>query len=132
MKSEEQIKIMIVDDHEMVVQGLQALFESYTPLKVIASFKNGFDAFNNYEQLAPDVILMDINMPIVNGFETSSMILEKFPAANILVLSMEVKESYVNKAKELGIKGHLSKNSDIELLVEAIKKVSRGELQFEA
>lgn len=132
MKSEEEIRIMIVDDHEMVVQGLQALFDSYSPLKVIASFQNGFDAVNSYEQVSPDVILMDINMPVINGFETSSMILEKFPSAKILVLSMEVKESYINKARELGIKGHLSKNSDIELLVDAIKRVSRGEAQFEA
>lgn len=131
MSLEKEIRIMIVDDHEMVVQGLQALFDSYSPLKVIASFRNGYDAVKSYEQVSPDVILMDINMPIINGFETSSMILEKFPTANILVLSMEVKESYIKKAMEIGIKGHLSKNADIEYLVDAIKKVSMGGLQYD-
>ena len=125
-----EIRIALIDDHEMVLQGLGALLDSQTGLKVIAKFKSGEDAAEQLEMDKVDVILTDINMPGLNGFETLSALIIKNPNSKIIMLSMETGSNYMRKAKEEGAKGFVSKTAPIEDLKEAILLVFQGNEYF--
>lgn len=125
-----EIRIALIDDHEMVLQGLGALLDSQTGLKVIAKFKSGEDAVEQLEMDKVDVILTDINMPGLNGFETLSALIIKNPNSKIIMLSMETGSNYMRKAKEEGAKGFVSKTAPIEDLKEAILLVFQGNEYF--
>ena len=114
----------------MVLQGLGALLDSQTGLKVIAKFKSGEDAVEQLEMDKVDVILTDINMPGLNGFETLSALIIKNPNSKIIMLSMETGSNYMRKAKEEGAKGFVSKTAPIEDLKEAILLVFQGNEYF--
>ena len=124
------IRIIIVDDHEMVIQGLKALIESNPGFEVVKAFTNGMDAIEEYTSINPDIVLMDINMPIINGFDTSSKLLALDQDAKIIMLSMEVNKPYMKKALEEGIKGYVSKSADINELLKSIKNVQGGGMSF--
>lgn len=124
------IRLIIVDDHEMVIQGLVALIERNPGFEVINTYSNGIDAIDAIEETNPDVVLMDINMPDINGFETSNRLLSLNPAIRIIMLSMEVKKPYMKKALETGIKGFVSKGADISELIQTIKAVDSGGMSF--
>jgi DNA-binding NarL/FixJ family response regulator len=121
---------MIVDDHEMVIQGLTALIENQPGFKVTKTYNSGIDAIKEFDEGNQDIILMDINMPTINGFETSAQILEKSANAKIIMLSMEVTSAYKKKALDEGIKGYVSKSADIFELLSAIKSVYQGNKSF--
>ncbi|MEQ8548933.1 MAG: response regulator transcription factor [Cyclobacteriaceae bacterium] len=126
----DQIRIMIVDDHEMVIQGLKALIENQPGFRVTSTYNSGLEAIKAYETDKQDIVLMDINMPIINGFETSAEILSKNKDEKIIMLSMEVTRAYMKKALEEGIKGYVSKSADIFELLSAIKSVFQGNKSF--
>ena len=125
------IELIIIDDHEMVLQGLEALLNVHSGIKVIGTFTNGIDAVNNFDLLNPDIILCDINMPVINGFETSKALLEKDKSSKIVFISMEVKPAYIEKALRENISGYMSKIAPIEMVVSTIRKVHAGEKCFE-
>jgi DNA-binding NarL/FixJ family response regulator len=114
----------------MVIQGLKALIEAQPGFAVSKTYNSGLKALEEYKSDDQDVILMDINMPKINGFETASEILERDPSAKIIMLSMEVTKAYMKKALEEGVKGYVSKSADIFELLEAIKSVFRGNKSF--
>ncbi|NQZ79030.1 MAG: response regulator transcription factor [Ekhidna sp.] len=124
------IRIIIVDDHEMVIQGLVALISANPGFNVVKTYTSGLDAIDELEEVDPDIILMDINMPVINGFETSNRILSMHPTKRIIMLSMEVKKPYMKKALETGIKGFVSKGADISELIQTIKTVYSGGMSF--
>jgi len=126
----EDIKISIVDDHEMVIQGIEALINNTEGMKVVSSYSNGYTAAANYQLDKPDLILMDVNMPDINGFQTSQLIQNKDPYAKIIMLSMEVTKPYIKKAYNEGIKGFVSKSADFSKLVDIIKSVNEGNMSF--
>lgn len=117
---------MMVDDHEMVIQGLKSLLENQPGVIIVGTFTSGLIATEEFLDLQPDVILMDVHMPIVNGFEALELIKEKDNDARVLMLSMEVKKPYVKKAHQLGASGYVSKSAPIDDLVAAIRKVHEG------
>jgi DNA-binding NarL/FixJ family response regulator len=121
---------MIVDDHEMVIQGLKALIENQPGFRVTRTYNSGLEAIEAYQKDRQDIVLMDINMPIINGFETSAEILSKNKDEKIIMLSMEVTRAYMKKALEEGIKGYVSKSADIFELLSAIKSVFQGNKSF--
>jgi len=127
---DKSIRIIIVDDHEMVIQGLIALIERNTGFEIVRAYSNGLDAISELNKIKPDIILMDINMPIINGFEVSNRILSINPSARIIMLSMEVKSPYMRKALDTGIKGFVSKGADILELIQTIKLVHGGGMSF--
>lgn len=126
-----KIRLVLVDDHEIVSKGLTTLLNLVPEFEVVRIFNNGFSIIEQYNDLKPDVILMDINMPNINGYETAKKLIEIDPAAKLIILSMEIKRYYKEKALQEGMKGYVSKNADINILVNEIKRVHNGEICFD-
>ncbi|MFT7107508.1 MAG: two-component system NarL family response regulator, partial [Yoonia sp.] len=84
----DQIRVLIVDDHPMVAQGISAILETYDDVNVVGTLSNGREAIDQFEALEPDVILLDLNMPLVNGLAATEIMLERRPDSRILILSM--------------------------------------------
>lgn len=126
----EAIKLVLIDDHEMVLQGLSALLESQPGVKVVKQYSSGYDAIEDIESIDVDMVLSDINMPLINGFDTSQAILKKKPDLKIIMLSMEISDAYIEKAQNEGILGYVSKRAPIEDLHSAIKEVYAQKSSF--
>ena len=120
------IRIIIVDDHPMVAEGIQAILETYDDLEIIAVLNNGQDAIDRVEDLAPDVILLDLNMPGVNGLSATEIILERRPQTRILILSMHDSPEYISTALNHGAKGYLLKDVPTDEIKTAIETVMEG------
>lgn len=123
----DQIRVVVVDDHPMVAEGIEAILESYDDINVIATLSNGQDVIDGIEDLAPDVILMDLNMPGLNGLTATEMILERRPETRILVLSMHDSPEYIATALGHGARGYILKDVPTDEIKQAIDTVMRGE-----
>ncbi len=121
------IRILLVDDHTIVRQGLRQLLETDERIHVCGEADNGEDAIMQALSLKPDVILMDINLPKVNGYEASRAILAAWPAARILVLTNQDDTMVLKRFMDLQIKGFFLKDVQIENLIEAVLQVMAGE-----
>ena len=104
--SNKKIKVVIVDDHPLVLDGLVSRLERSQQVEVIGSAANGEEAIEVVDELMPDVVLMDINMPIMNGIDAAEIFKEKFPAVKLLVLSMHDDREYVMNMARAGAKGY--------------------------
>ena len=122
----EPIRVVIVDDHPMVAEGIQAILESYDDLNVVAALSNGQEIIDQVGTLAPDVILLDLNMPQVNGLTATEMILERRPETRILILSMHDSTEYINSALSHGARGYILKDVPTEEIRAAILTVMSG------
>jgi len=125
--SAETIRVLIVDDHPMVAEGIQSILESYTDIDVVGTLSNGQDAVDRAADLAPDVILMDLNMPGLGGLSATEIILERLPETRILILSMHDSPEYISTALSHGAKGYVLKDVQTEEIKQAIDAVMRGE-----
>ena len=121
------IRILIADDHTVVRQGLRLLCEGLGGFTVVAEAGNGSQAVALARTMQPDVILMDIIMPDVDGVEATRQILRENPAARIIVLTMYRQEQYMLDAIRAGARGYLLKTVDSEKLIAAIEAVHRGD-----
>lgn len=121
------IKVVIVDDHPMVAEGIQSILESYDDIEVLAALKTGREIVDQAQDLAADVILMDLNMPEIGGLTATEMILEQSPDTNILILSMHDSPEYIASALSHGAKGYVLKDVPTEEIKTAIDTVMRGE-----
>ena len=124
----ELIKILIVDDHVVVREGLSALLIPRNGMEVVGEAVNGAEAVEKARSLQPDVILMDLNLPVIGGLEAITEILRENPDANILVLTSFDVESKISAAIEAGALGYLSKNSSTQELFHAVRGVAMGSL----
>ena len=124
------ISILLVDDHALVRAGIRALLERLADVTVIAEAKDGREAFCLIRERAPDLVLMDIAMPGLNGLEATARITKEFPAVRVIVLSMYANDEYVREAIKAGAAGYLVKSGAAVELEKAIKAVSRGENYF--
>ncbi len=122
----EFIKVLIVDDHTLFRQGLQKLLEAYEEIQVVAEASNGKEAIAMVDEVFPDVVLMDIKMPGMDGIECIGRIKEKHPGLNIIVLSMYDDAEYVLRAVNAGASGYMEKNISADRLVDTIKQVRDG------
>ncbi|MCF6443574.1 response regulator transcription factor [Nereida sp. MMG025] len=120
-------RILIVDDHPMVAQGIQALLETYDDLHVVGTLSNGQDAIDRVEELAPDVILLDLNMPGVSGLSATEIILERRPDTRIVILSMHDSAEYISTALSHGARGYILKDVPTEEIKTAIDAVLAGD-----
>lgn len=123
------MKIIIVDDDCLVAAALKTILEVNEDVQVAATGANGKEACQLYEEYHPDVLLMDIRMKEMDGLEASQKILEKFPKANILLLTTFADDEYIVKALRLGAKGYLLKQ-DYGSILPAIRAVDSGQTVF--
>jgi DNA-binding NarL/FixJ family response regulator len=121
------IKVVIVDDHPMVADGICAILNSYDDIDVIAKLCNGQEIVERAAELNPDVILMDLNMPMMGGLSATEILLEQNPETRILILSMHNAPEYVSTAMSHGARGYLLKDVPTDKIHDAILAVMRGE-----
>jgi DNA-binding NarL/FixJ family response regulator len=124
------IKVLIVDDQSLIRQGLKALLELETDLEIVGEAENGEIAVNLVEELHPDVVLMDMRMPIMDGVASTREIHHRFPEIKILVLTTFDDDEYVTAALQSGAMGYLLKDTPSEELAVAIRAVHKGYTQL--
>ncbi|GDX52168.1 DNA-binding response regulator [Bacteroidota bacterium] len=123
----ELIKIFVADDHQLFIEGIKALTRDSQEVKLIGEAENGEDLLNQLKTNVPDVILMDINMPKINGIEATKKIRQLYPDIKILALTMFDDTLYVSEMIKAGASGYLLKNAGRAELITAITTVFKGE-----
>ncbi|MBI9046872.1 MAG: response regulator transcription factor [Anaerolineaceae bacterium] len=121
-----QIKIVLVEDHTIVRKGVRALLEYEEDFEVLAEASDGREAVKKVEQFHPDVVLMDISMPRLNGLEATRQIKQRYPETSVLVLSMYETKEYIFQFLQAGASGYLVKHSAPKELIWAIRTVYQG------
>ena len=122
-----KIKVLIADDHQVVRDGLSAILQTKDDIAVVGEARDGVEAVEKARQLQPDVVLMDISMPRMNGVEATRRIKEQMPQIRVVVLTMYEEEEYIFDLVKTGVSGYLLKNSDSALIVKAIRAAAKGE-----
>ena len=130
MIEEEKISLVIVDDHPLVLDGLVSRLERSDQVEVVGLANNGEEAIKLVEHIMPSVVLMDINMPVMNGIEAAEIFKEKFPNVKLLVLSMHNDREYVMNMARSGAKGYVLKSASADEMLMAIKAVHMGGVYF--
>jgi RNA polymerase sigma factor (sigma-70 family) len=120
------VTIVLADDHTIVRHGLIKLLEAESNFKVVGEAENGREAIAKVEQLMPDVVLMDIAMPMLNGIEATRQIKKIAPKTKVIILSMHSHDRYINELFSLGASGYLLKNSTGSDIINAIHEVLKG------
>lgn len=121
-----RIRILLADDHTVVRDGLRALLEKQPDMTVVAEASDGRDSIRLAEEQSPDVVVMDIGMPSLNGIEATRRILAANPRTAVVMLSMHQDESYVLRSLKAGAKGYLLKDSLRGDVIDAIRAVAQG------
>jgi DNA-binding NarL/FixJ family response regulator len=124
------INVLLADDHTIVRDGLRALLEANPDIKVIGDAANGKEAVDQVEKLDPDIVVMDISMPDMNGIVATRRIMESKPGIRVIILSMLGTADNVFHALQAGAKGYLLKESAGREVVEAVQTVYAGEMYF--
>lgn len=129
-----QIDVYIVEDHQVVIEGIESLLQHEKEMKVIGHSTTAKDCLDFFRTHSADVILMDINLPDMNGIELCMQIKNMYPSVMVLALSTFNQGVYINKMMESGASGYLLKNADKKEIIEAIYTVAQGKLfySFEA
>lgn len=122
------MKLILADDHHLVRQGLRSLLEKSDDIEIIAEAENGQEAVALTERLKPDVLIMDIAMPRMNGIQATEQIRSLGLKTQVVILSMHFDETLVRQALRNGVRGYLLKNSVVEELLLAIRAAGRGEI----
>ena len=125
-----KVRILIADDHALVRDGLRMNLEARGDLVVVGNAVNGRDALARALELVPDVVIMDIGMPELNGIEATRLICEQLPAVKVLMLSMYSSSEHCYRALRSGAKGYILKESAGEEVVTAVNSIMRGRLYF--
>ncbi len=125
--SESPIRILIVDDHMIVRQGLKLIFETEDSVKVVGEAENGIIGVELASELAPDIILMDLQMPELDGLNAVNTILEENPAQKVIILTTFNEDDLMYQCLQLGAKGFLLKDTGREALMNTIHAAMRGE-----
>lgn len=120
------ISLVIVDDHPIVRQGLCALLAAEPDLQVVGEASDGLEAVQLVGRLQPDVLVLDLKMPGLDGYEVARQVSERVPATRIVVLSMHRSEAYVLRALKCGAAGYVLKGSGVTELIQAIREVAQG------
>ncbi len=120
------IRILIADDHQLILNGISDMFRSTKQYKIVAKAENGKDAVKQAITIKPDLIFMDISMPVMNGIEATKIIVNKLPSVKILILTQHEEKEYVRQALKSGASGYLLKNSKKDKFIEAIETVLAG------
>jgi DNA-binding NarL/FixJ family response regulator len=125
-----KLKVLIADDHGVVRKGLRLLLQEYSELEVVGEAANGREVVKMAGELSPNIVLMDVAMPLLNGIEAAEQIRKGNPEIGVIMLTMHADESYVLRALNAGVKGYLLKESAEDDLLRAVKAVSQGKPFF--
>ncbi|MBI3587159.1 MAG: response regulator transcription factor [Ignavibacteriales bacterium] len=125
-----KIRILLVDDHPIVREGLKSSLNSRKTMEVVGEASNGAEAIRLAKDLKPDIILLDINMPLMNGLDASKRLRRETPHSKIIVLTMHDNKEYILRISQLGARGYVLKDSSPAELFRAIEIVLNGELFF--
>ena len=123
----DQINVLIADDHPLLRQGLTRLLELESDINVVGQAGSGDETLTMVETMEPDVVLLDINMPGMNGIETARILRERHPDVCVLALTIHDDESYVSEMIRAGASGYLLKDAEPSKVIQAIRRVSLGE-----
>jgi DNA-binding NarL/FixJ family response regulator len=126
----EVIRILMADDHTLFRDGMRALFGTLPDTELVGEAANGNEAVTKAEELQPDVVLMDIQMPELNGIEATRQIVQTSPHIGVIIVTMFEDDDSVFAAMRAGARGYVLKGADQEEMLRAIRAVSRGEAQF--
>jgi len=125
-----RITVLLAEDHAIMRQGLSALLNSSGYFSIVGEARTGREAIDLASSLRPDVILMDIAMPVLNGLEATRQILTANPAAKVIVLSAHSDDEYIERMREAGVAGFLEKQTSAEVLTKAIREVAAGRTYY--
>ncbi|TQS74837.1 response regulator transcription factor [Ornithinibacillus gellani] len=126
MNTTKPINIILIDDHKLFREGVKRILEFEPQFNVVAEGDDGAVANKLVKEYSPDVVLMDINMPNMNGVQATADLVRHFPKTRVIILSIHDDESYVTHALKTGAQGYLLKEMDSDSLIEAIRVVSEG------
>lgn len=121
------IRVMIVEDHKMVREGLVKLIEFDKEIQVVEEAENGRDCIENFRKAKPDLILLDMNMPDMDGIETLKILNNRKNRPKVLVLTVHNEIEYLIKVLDMGVEGYILKDSGVRELIRAIRSVYQGE-----
>lgn len=124
----EEVKILLADDHQMVLDGLVSMLDSEKKIEIVGLAKNGVEVLDKIEVLTEvDIVLMDLNMPKLDGIETTKKIKDVHPEIAVLIVSMYNRQEFVKNLLDSGIDGYIMKNSGKKVLLEAIETLMKEE-----
>ena len=127
-----QIRLILADDHKLFRMGLRQLLDRQKLVAVVGEAADGFEAASLAQDLKPDIVLMDISMPELNGIEATRRIVDHDPAVRVIILSMHADRRYIQESLRAGATGYLLKDSAPEELLRAVAKVMRGQFYLSA
>lgn len=130
MEAREKIRILLVDDHHVVREGLRSYLRRHSQFDVIGEAGDGKEAVSMARKLRPDVMLLDVNLPLINGFAATELIHGESPQIRILVLSVHKNPEYVRKIMKLGARGYILKDASPVEVIHGIETVSHGGIFF--
>jgi len=124
------LRILIADDHEAVRRGIRSLLTGHNGWEVLAEAVDGRDAVERATQLHPDVVLLDVGMPNMNGFQAAQKILKMAPDTKVLMVTVNADKHTAQEARHVGAKGFISKVDVVRDLIRAVEAIQKGELFF--
>jgi two-component system, NarL family, nitrate/nitrite response regulator NarL len=130
MSEKKYIRLLIADDHQMFVDGLKSSLTQTDFVSVTGTANTGKQVLDFLEENETDMVLLDINMPEMNGIETAKIIVKKYPAIRIIMLSMYLEKQLIEELVRIGISGYILKNTGVKELEQAIRTVSEGKKHF--
>lgn len=127
-----KLNVLIADDHSVLRESLKSALEFDKNIEIIGEAEDGIDAIEKTEELKPDIVLMDINMPFLDGINAAQEIKERSPDTKILILTMHENKQYIFSALSAGIEGYLLKMSNLKKVITAINALANGDTYFDA
>ncbi|MBD2701462.1 response regulator transcription factor [Spirosoma sp. BT702] len=128
---ETPIKILIADDHQLFNDGMKMMLSTEDNLQIVGQVFSGKDVLEAVNRLMPNVILLDINMPHINGLDVASQLLKVAPTVRIIVLTMYNDRKFVDDCKKMGVHGYILKNSGVDEVINAIETVTAGKKYYD-
>jgi two-component system, NarL family, nitrate/nitrite response regulator NarL len=125
-----KIRVLIADDHQVLLDGLVMMLKGLKHIELVSTAANGEEVLKQMDTYAVDVLLMDIQMPVKDGFETAKIVKENHPETKVLILSMHSERVYIEKMYALGVHGYLLKTAGKAEIIKAIEKVYSGEKYY--
>lgn len=123
-------RLLVVDDHAVIRDGLRILCSQDPELEMVGEATNGVEALEQYEVLLPDVVVMDVGMPAMDGVNATAALLERHPGSKVVALSMHADSYYIDLMREAGALGYVLKDEAFEALASVVRKVMSGETAF--